>query len=152
MAKENFEKSIKEQGTNLEILTLPQSTRTALEAANTIGCELGQIAKSIIFKTESSKAILVIASGANHINEKKIEALIEEKIGKADADFVKEKTGFTIGGVPPTGHIEKIITLIDEDLFRYQEIWAAAGNPNSVFKLLPEQLLKMTCGQVIKIK
>ena len=94
---------------------------------------MGQIAKSLIFKGKTSqKPILIITSGANRVNEKKVKEYIGEKLGKADADFVREHTGFAIGGVPPVGHIKPITTYIDEDLMQYDEIWAAAGTPNSV--------------------
>src|SRR5690606_11880215 len=131
----------------------PESTRTAQEAADAIGCTVGQIAKSLIFKGKTSqKPILIITSGANRVNEKKVKEYIGEKLGKADADFVREHTGFAIGGVPPVGHIKPITTYIDEDLMQYDEIWAAAGTPNSVFKLTPSILADMTKGRIIKVK
>jgi len=95
---------------------------------------------------------LIITSGANRVNEKKVKEYIGEKLGKADADFVREHTGFAIGGVPPVGHIKPITTYIDEDLMQYDEIWAAAGTPNSVFKLTPRILADMTKGRIIKVK
>lgn len=94
----------------------------------------------------------MIASGPNRVNEGKIAALISEPLGKADADFVRQHTGFAIGGVPPVGHIERLEIFIDEDLLRYQEIWAAAGSPHAVFKLTPSDLIKMTGGCVTPIK
>jgi prolyl-tRNA editing enzyme YbaK/EbsC (Cys-tRNA(Pro) deacylase) len=93
----------------------------------------------------------VVASGANRVNERSIEEFIGEPLGKADADFVRQRTGFAIGGVPPVGHSEKIETFIDEDLLQYAEIWAAAGTPNAVFRLTPKDLVHMTGGQVVKI-
>lgn len=149
---QEFKELLKTLGFELQVLELPETTRTAADAAKAINCQLGQIAKSIIFRTTQSKPVLIIASGTNRVNEKTIDNLLGGEIIKADADFVKEKTGFAIGGVAPTGHPEKIETFIDEDLFCYQEIWAAAGNPNSVFKLSPQQLLKMTDGRIIKVK
>jgi prolyl-tRNA editing enzyme YbaK/EbsC (Cys-tRNA(Pro) deacylase) len=86
------------------------------------------------------------------VNEKKIEELISEPLGKADANYVREHTGFVIGGVPPLGHLEKLEIFIDEDLLKYEEIWAAAGSPNAVFKLTPSDLVKMTGGRVVSIK
>lgn len=122
-----------EFGYELNVTEFPESTRTAQEAADAIGCTVGQIAKSLIFKGKTSqKPILIITSGANRVNEKKVKEYIGEKLGKADADFVREHTGFAIGGVPPVGHIKPITTYIDEDLMQYDEIWAAAGTPNSV--------------------
>lgn len=142
-----------ELGHTNQVKELPESTRTAQEAADAIGCEISQIAKSIIFRLQTSgKPLLVVASGTNRINEKLIGKLIGEKLGKADADFVREHTGFVIGGVPPLGHKEAIMTLIDEDLFRYNVIWAAAGHPKAVFELTPEQLAQMTNGQIAAVK
>ncbi|WP_145411974.1 YbaK/EbsC family protein [Paenibacillus xylanexedens] len=136
-----------------KVIELPDSTRTAQEAADTIGCEVSHIAKSIIFRLKNNdKPLLVIASGVNRINEKQIKTHLNENIGKADADFVREHTGFVIGGVPPLGHIESITTLIDEDLLQFKEIWAAAGHPRAVFRLTPEELVQMTKGQVISVK
>jgi prolyl-tRNA editing enzyme YbaK/EbsC (Cys-tRNA(Pro) deacylase) len=142
-----------EFGYELNVTEFPESTRTAQEAADAIGCTVGQIAKSLIFKGKTSqKPILIITSGANRVNEKKVKEYIGEKLGKADADFVREHTGFAIGGVPPVGHIKPITTYIDEDLMQYDEIWAAAGTPNSVFKLTPRILADMTKGRIIKVK
>lgn len=136
-----------------KVIELPDSTRTAQEAADTIGCEVAHIAKSIIFRLKNNdKPLLVIASGVNRINEKLINAHLNDNLGKADADFVREHTGFVIGGVPPLGHIDSIITLIDEDLLQFREIWAAAGHPKAVFQLTPEELVQMTKGRVICVK
>jgi prolyl-tRNA editing enzyme YbaK/EbsC (Cys-tRNA(Pro) deacylase) len=139
-------------GLSLQVVELPASTRTAVEAAQAVGCQVGQIVKSLIFKGKrSERPILVVASGANRVDEKKIEALIGEPLGKADADFVRQRTGFVIGGVPPVGHAERLETFIDRDLLQHGEIWAAAGTPNAVFRLTPADLVKMTGGQVVEI-
>jgi prolyl-tRNA editing enzyme YbaK/EbsC (Cys-tRNA(Pro) deacylase) len=139
-------------GLQLEVVELPGSTRTSQEAAQAVGCLVGQIAKSIIFQALAShRPILVIASGPNRVNEKLIEDLISEPIVKADADFVRQRTGFVIGGVPPVGHIENLETFLDQDLLQYQEIWAAAGTPHAVFRLTPGDLLRMTSGKVIRV-
>lgn len=144
---------LNEFGFQLNVVELSDSTRTAQEAANTIGCTVSQIAKSLIFKGKvSQKPILIIASGTNRVNEKVIKEHIGEKLQKADADFVLEHTGFSIGGIPPIGHKDSITTLIDEDLMQYDEIWAAAGTPNAVFKLTPKILVEITKGDVISIK
>ncbi|WP_339274070.1 YbaK/EbsC family protein [Paenibacillus sp. FSL W8-0426] len=136
-----------------KVIELPDSTRTAQEAADTIGCEVAHIAKSIIFRLKNNdKPLLVIASGVNRINEKQINTHLNDNLGKADADFVRKHTGFVIGGVPPLGHKESIITLIDEDLLQFREIWAAAGHPRAVFQLTPEELVQMTKGRVICVK
>jgi prolyl-tRNA editing enzyme YbaK/EbsC (Cys-tRNA(Pro) deacylase) len=140
-------------GLTLQVIELPDSTRSAAEAAEAIGCTVGQIAKSLIFKTRASeRPVLVIASGPNRVDVKKIAALVGEKITKADADFVRKHTGFAIGGVPPVGHREPIITFIDEDLFAYDEIWAAAGTPNAVFRLTGGDLARGTGGKVAGVK
>ncbi|TQR42846.1 YbaK/EbsC family protein [Paenibacillus popilliae] len=135
-----------------QVVELPDSTRTAQEAANTIGCEISQIAKSIIFRRKAADLpLLIVASGTNRVNESAISHLLNEKIGKADADFVREHTGYVIGGVPPFAHKESIETLIDEELMKYEVIWAAAGHPKAVFQLTPEQLVELTNGKVVSI-
>jgi len=150
---ERIQQCLDEWGINFHLLEFPQSTRTAQEAAEAIGCQLGQIAKSIVFKTKSSeKPVLVIASGVNRIDEKKIKHWEGEKVEKADADFTLAHTGYVIGGIPPVGHLQPITTYIDEDLFNYTHIWAAAGTPHSVFQLTPQQLKQITRGQVTCIK
>ena len=144
---------LKDLGFNYKVVELPDSTHTAIDAANALFCQVAQIAKSIIFKTKNShQPILVIASGVNRVNEGKIVEYISEPIEKANADFVLEKTGFVIGGVPPLGHINPIKTFIDQDLMQYDEIWAAAGSSRAVFKLKPQDLSKMTNGQIVSIK
>ncbi len=136
-----------------QVVELPASTRTAQEAAEAIGCQVGQIVKSLIFRgKQTHKPILVLASGSNRVNEKKLKELVSESVKKADADFVRERTGFVIGGVPPVGHRERLETFIDEDLMQYEEIWAAAGTPSAVFKLTPPDLKKIVDGQVVSIK
>ena len=134
-------------GMTLQVVEFDASTRTAQDAANAIGCTVGQIVKSLIFKgRQSGKPILVLASGVNRVDEKKIAALLGEKIDKADADFVRQHTGFVIGGVPPVGHASPMETLIDEDLVQYADIWAAAGTPNAVFKLTTADLQQIVVG------
>ncbi len=140
-------------GLSLQVVELPASTRTAQEAAQAIGVTVGQIVKSLIFKAKrSGRPILVIASGENRVNEKTIEALIQEPLGKADADFVRQQTGFVIGGVPPLGHSQPVETFIDEDLLQFAEVWAAAGTPHAVFRLNPADLERMTGGRLMSIK
>lgn len=125
---------------------LGESCRTAQEAADTLGVAVGQIAKSIIFKRKSDNlAVLVIASGDRRVDEKKVDALVG-KTGRADADFVRASTGFAIGGVSPVGHLNPPVTLIDRELFRFDEVWAAAGHPNGVFRLRPQDLESLTGG------
>jgi len=140
-------------GVSCQVVEMPQSTRAADDAARAVGCRVGQIVKSLVFRGQQShQALLVATSGANRVNEKLMATFISEPISKADADFVREKTGFAIGGVAPVGHAQKIKIFIDEDLLQYDEIWAAAGTPNALFKLTPQELQKITAGQVVSIK
>jgi prolyl-tRNA editing enzyme YbaK/EbsC (Cys-tRNA(Pro) deacylase) len=140
-------------GLKCEVIELPASARTAKEAAAAVGCEVAQIVKSLIFKgAHTQKPVLVVASGVNRVNEKCLAEIVGEPVQKADADFVREKTGFAIGGVPPVAHKQKIETFIDEDLLQYDEIWAAAGTPHAVFRLAPADLRKMTGGEVTGVK
>ncbi|MGE5615440.1 MAG: YbaK/EbsC family protein [Bacillota bacterium] len=141
------------RGAECEVVQLPASTRTSAEAAAAVGCSVAQIAKSIVLRTaQSDKAVIVVASGVNRVNEAKVAGYIGEPIRKADADFVREKTGFVIGGVPPIGHAEPIDTIVDEDLMKLGDVWAAAGTPNSVFKVSAENLLALTGGTLRSIK
>ncbi len=140
-------------GIAAEVREFPASTRTSAEAAAAIGCTVGQIAKSLVFRARTSdRAVMVIASGANRVDEKAVAARLGEPIGRADADFVRARTGFTIGGVPPVGHPEPHPTFIDRDLLGYDEIWAAAGTPNAVFRLRPADLVALTGGEVADIR
>ncbi len=140
-------------GMELQVVELPASTRTAVEAAQAAGCQVGQIVKSLVFKGQSTgQALLILVSGSNRVDEAKVSALAGESIGKADADFVRLHTGFAIGGVPPLGHNERLATLIDEDLLQFADLWAAAGTPNAVFRLSPQELAKMTGGRVANIR
>ena len=140
-------------GFDFNILEFNETTRTSADAAVAIGCAVDQIAKSLVFKTKiTGRAILVIASGSNMANIKLIKAEVGENITRPDADFVKGQTGFAIGGIPPIGHAQNLTTFIDEDLFLYEDIWAAAGTPNAVFRLTPKELEKMTGGKVMPMK
>lgn len=140
-------------GLATEIKEFDASTRTAADAAAAIGCEVAEIAKSLIFRgTESDRAVLVIASGANRIDEAKVAAALGESIGKADAAFVRDRTGFAIGGVAPIAHSGPVTVLIDADLLSFAEIWAAAGAPNAVFRLTPTDLVRVTGGAVADVK
>jgi len=140
-------------GLDLRVKELAESTRTAVDAANAVGCDVAQIVKSLVFRGRTSgDAVFVVASGANRVNEKALAALVGEKIEKADADFVRERTGFAIGGVSPVGHPAPLHTFVDEDLLQYEELWAAAGTPHALFSLTPEQLCRITSGQVIAIR
>jgi prolyl-tRNA editing enzyme YbaK/EbsC (Cys-tRNA(Pro) deacylase) len=137
-------------GDKFEVLEFDASTRTAADAAAAIGCAVGQIAKSLIFRGGASgQAVLIIASGADRIDEKKAAAALGEPIVRADPEFVREATGFAIGGVPPVGHKTKPIVLIEEQLMQLDEIWAAAGTPNAVFRLTPSDLVELTGGRTV---
>lgn len=150
---QRVQEALKALGLPLQVVELPESTRSAAEAAAAIGCGVEQIAKSLVFKTwTTERPVLVIASGTNRVNEKRVGEMLGEPLEKADAGFVRQHTGFTIGGVPPVGHLERLETFIDEDLMQYGEIWAAAGNPNAVFRLVPSDLERMTGGRVTSIK
>ena len=141
------------KGFNFEVRELPNSTRTAADAAAAVGCSVAEIAKSLVFKAKASgRAVLVITSGGNRVDTKKLAALLGEKIGKADADFVRQQTGFAIGGVPPLGHAAPLTTYIDADLLLLDTIWAAAGTPNALFTLPSKALEALTGGTVADVK
>jgi len=140
-----------ELGATGVIVEFDKSTRTSQEAADAIGIEVGQIAKSLVFQVEG-RGVMVIASGSNRVSTSKVEALLGRAIGRADADAVRRYTGFPIGGVPPVGHETEMDVLIDEDLMGYDEIWAAGGTPNAVFPLAPEELVRISGGRVADVR
>ncbi len=145
--------ALSELGLRTEIKEFAASTRTSADAAAAIGCSVAQIAKSLVFRAKpSGRAVLVMASGANRVDEKKLAAALGETIGKADAEFVRAETGFAIGGVSPVGHGIRLTTFIDADLMALGEIWAAAGSPNTVFRLTPQELQRVTRGQILALK
>lgn len=148
----NFINFLKQNNLDFKIHDFDEFTHTAVQAADALKCTVSEIAKSLIFKSESGQPVLVIASGSNRVDTSKIAKLLGETINKADADFVKEKTSYTIGGVPPFYFPEKITTFIDEDLQKFDTIWAAAGTNNSVFSLTPDNLIKLTQGQVADVR
>ncbi len=136
--------ALQAQGHPHRPVMLDDAARTAQQAADALGIALGQIAKSIIFRRKSDDvAVLVVTSGDKRVDEKKVAALLGP-LGRADAEFVKTKTGFSIGGVPPIAHATPSVTLIDQELLRFEEIWAAAGHPHGVFKLMPQDLVRLT--------
>ena len=139
-------------GHEFVVKELPSSTRTAIDAANAIGCSVGQIAKSLIFKDNNTDSpILIVASGTNRVSTDKVEKATGITLAKADAEFVRERVGYAIGGVPPVAHKEQIRTLLDPDLKKYASIWAAAGTPNAVFELKAGDLQKLTGGEWIEL-
>jgi prolyl-tRNA editing enzyme YbaK/EbsC (Cys-tRNA(Pro) deacylase) len=131
-------------GVEPEIREFPDGTRTAPEAAAAVGCEVGQICKSLVFRV-GDEPLLVVASGANRVDEARFGA------SKADAAFVREQTGFAIGGVPPVGHARDIETVVDEDLLAYDVVWAAAGTPRAVFAIAPARLVAVSGGRVARV-
>lgn len=135
----------------LEVIELAQSTRTAQEAADAVGCELGQIVKSLVFKS-LEKPLLFLVSGKNQLDIKKVGGLLGLKIEKADADFAREQTGYPIGGVPPVAHAQPLDIFIDSDLLEYEFVWAAAGTPNAVFRIKSNDLPRVTGGRIIQMK
>lgn len=139
-------------GEDFEVLEFETSTRTAAEAAAAIGCAVGQIAKSLIFRAvDSGRPVLAIASGSVRVDEARLSELLGENIGRADAAFVREQTGYAIGGVPPVGHSADSAIFIDETLLTFDTIWAAGGTPNAVFRLKPDDLVRLTGGTVAEI-
>ncbi|MDP2965836.1 MAG: YbaK/EbsC family protein [Pelolinea sp.] len=137
-------------GLTLEVVELAESTRTAQEAASAAGCEVGQIVKSLVFRS-GEEALLFLVSGRNQLDTHKVSQAIGKPITKADADFAKEKTGYAIGGVPPVAHATQIEIFIDKDLLGYEEVWAAAGTPHAVFRLKSNDLPRLTGGKVIEV-
>lgn len=138
-------------GPAFTVVEFDESTHTAQEAADAIGCQLAQIAKSILFRSASGKPVLVIASGTNRVDEKKVKALLGEKIARASPEFVKEATGFDVGGVPPLGHASPCVVYLDDDLSAYATLWAAGGTPNAVFEIGFGQLAAMSGAIVADI-
>lgn len=144
--------ALAERGVETTIVYLERTARTSAEAAAAVGCRVDQIAKSLVFRRVTSGApLLVIASGANRVDEARVADLVGEPLGKADADFVRAHTGFAIGGVAPLAHPAPLSTLIDEHLLKWDRIWAAAGHPHTVFPLAPSELVRITGGRVVAI-
>lgn len=144
--------ALEAKGFECRVVELPASTRTAKEAAEAVGCSVAQIAKSIVFEASGSgRAVLVVASGVNRVNEAVIASRLGEPIERASPEFVREATGFAIGGVPPCGHVRPLVTFIDGDLLALDVIWAAAGTPNAVFQIEPAHLVQLTDGAVLDI-
>jgi prolyl-tRNA editing enzyme YbaK/EbsC (Cys-tRNA(Pro) deacylase) len=142
---------LQERGHPHSPVMLDDAARTAQQAADALGIAVGQIAKSIIFRRKSDDAaVLVVTSGDRRVDEKKVDAIVG-KTGRADAEFVKAKTGYSIGGVSPVGHAHPPVTLIDRELFRFDVVWAAAGHPHGVFQLRPQDLERLTGAPVADV-
>ena len=150
---QKVQEALREHGLACEVVQMEDTTRSAQDAARAVGCEVGQIVKSLVFKgKQSQQPVLVVTSGANRVNEKTIAKELAEPIKMADPEFVRQVTGFAIGGVPPVGHRHALKIFIDEDLLQYEEIWAAAGTPQAVFRLTPGDLKTITNGKVVSVK
>ena len=145
ISAQKVQSALSAKGLPFRVVEFAASTRSAEEAALAIGCDVAQIVKSLVFRTKKTGR-----RGKNRVDEKKLRILVGEKIGKADAAFVRAQSGFTIGGVPPVGHVQPLLTLIDEDLLGHHELWAAAGTPHAVFALQPEALRRL--GRVADVK
>jgi prolyl-tRNA editing enzyme YbaK/EbsC (Cys-tRNA(Pro) deacylase) len=147
------QQALQEHGFSGTIREMPASTRTAREAAEAIGCAVGQIAKSLVFRgLKSGKPLLVIMSGANRVNEPVFAALAGEPIERATPDFVRNTTGYAIGGIPPVGHAQPMWVWMDRDLLLYEQIWAAAGTPCAVFAIRPIELQRVTRAAIVDVK
>lgn len=144
-------RALEERGVSTEIRMLERSTRTAQEAADAIGCSIGQIVKSLVFVADHEPFIALV-SGENRVDLEKLEKLLQAPVRRATAAEVKTATGFAIGGVAPVGHVAEMRVLVDETLLTYEQVWAAAGHPNSVFPIDPAALTKAAGGQVVDLK
>ena len=152
ISSNRFTEVLAEKAGHFRVLEFSESTRTSAEAAQQIGCSLGQIVKSLIFKgQDSQKPVLVLASGSNRVDEKLLAGYLGEKVDRANPEFVREMTGYAIGGVPPFGFSRHIYTYLDSDLLQYKSIWAAAGSPHSVFELTPDELKSFSLAQIVQI-
>jgi len=144
-------KALEDAGLASEIVELPGAARTAKAAAEFLGCDVGQIANSLVFRTQSDQALLVMSSGAKRVDLARLAAVAGEPVGKADAEFVRRATGFAIGGVAPVGHAAPLRTFVEQSLAEYGEIWAAAGHPHTVFRLTYGELLRITRGDAVRV-
>ena len=131
-------------GLDYEVQEFELPTRTVAEAAGAIGCEDAQIAKSLVFRSGSGRSVLVVMCGTNRVDTAKVAVIVGEKVTRADPDFVRERSGYAIGGVPPVGHRTLPVTVLDQDLLGFNEVWASAGTPNAVFRLTPDDLRTLT--------
>ncbi|EGB13357.1 YbaK/prolyl-tRNA synthetase associated region [Pseudodesulfovibrio mercurii] len=150
---QNVQDFLSKQGDDFDVRELASSTRTAREAADSIGCSVAQIAKSLVFRERATgDPVLVVASGVNRVDPARVRLATGLDLGRADGNFVKDRTGFAIGGIPPVGHDVPLRTVLDRDLEQYAEIWAAAGTPHAVFRLTPDRLGALTGGQWVDLR
>jgi prolyl-tRNA editing enzyme YbaK/EbsC (Cys-tRNA(Pro) deacylase) len=148
---DRFQQEARARGLDIEVREFPQGTRTAQDAAAAIGCDVAQIVKSLVFMADE-QPVLVLTSGANRVHEATLrDALGAVSFRKADADEVREATGYAIGGTPPFGHRQPLRVLCDRDLTTHEEVWAAAGSPSTVFGLTPAALLEATDAEVVDV-
>jgi prolyl-tRNA editing enzyme YbaK/EbsC (Cys-tRNA(Pro) deacylase) len=146
-----FAEELRRRGVSSTVVEMPESTRSAAEAAAAIGCDISQIVKSLIFRSVARDVpILVLASGADRVDEDRLSELVGP-VERARADFVRARTGFAIGGVPPVGHAEPLQTFLDEHLLNYDLVWAAAGTPRAVFSIGPRELVELTSAEVVAV-
>jgi prolyl-tRNA editing enzyme YbaK/EbsC (Cys-tRNA(Pro) deacylase) len=144
--------TLEDRGFEPEVVELERTARSAAEAAETLGVRVEQIVKSLVFRgSRTGRPILVLAGGANRVDESRISDLLSEPVEMADAAYVREKTGFAIGGVPPVGHAEQPEAFVDEDLLLESEVWASAGHTHVVFGLEPAELVRLTGGRVVAV-
>ena len=146
-----FESWLADAGFGITVRQFPQGTRTASDAARAVGCELGQIVKSLVF-VAGGRPVVALVSGPNRLDERKLAAVAGEPVGKADAEAARSATGYAIGGVPPFGHATEVPVFMDEDLLRYATVWAAAGRPDSVFEIAPDTLRELSHATVADLK
>ena len=148
---QRVQEALADRGFPNQVQELDGTARSAADAASALGCQVAQIAKSLVFRgRQSNRAVLVVASGSNRVDLGKVEALLGEPLDRADPDFVRLETGYSIGGIPPVGLAKALPTLIDEDLLRHDRLWAAAGHPHAVFPLTPDELVRLTGGRVAR--
>jgi prolyl-tRNA editing enzyme YbaK/EbsC (Cys-tRNA(Pro) deacylase) len=146
------QEALRRLGVDAEVVEMPSSTRTAPEAAAVVGCQIDQIVKSLVFRSVASdRAVMVLASGADRVDEGHLAEVVGEDVTRADATFVKERTGFAIGGVPPLGHTGRTETYMDEGLLHHQVVWAAAGTPRTVFPVAPAVLAEAAGARVVSV-
>jgi prolyl-tRNA editing enzyme YbaK/EbsC (Cys-tRNA(Pro) deacylase) len=142
-----FEEWLRSAGLDIEVRSFPQGTRTAEDAARAIGCQVGQIVKSLVFVANGAP-IVALVSGSNRVDTDKLAELAGGPVGKADAGIARSATGYAIGGVPPFGHATRLAVFIDRDLLSYEVVWAAAGRPDAVFPIHPARLRELSAGIV----
>jgi prolyl-tRNA editing enzyme YbaK/EbsC (Cys-tRNA(Pro) deacylase) len=146
-----FEAWLAHANTGLAVREFPEGTRTAGDAARAVGCDVGQIVKSLVF-VAAGKPVVALVSGANRVDEKKLGAVAGKPVVKADAETARSATGYSIGGVPPFGHATEVAVFMDRDLLRYEVVWAAAGRPDSVFEIAPDRLRELSEATVVELK